>query len=155
MYAFDNSPRPYLCFGDPADAGRALIVHVLNSSVTSGFTTFLKTTYPGLDAPQAAKFFISCLLPFRYEARFEMIRQTSGNRSQKDILGVGVTLFQQPVIKFPRNGFTLVVKLIYIARTGMRDAHNWPKGFSLAFTLMGFVLRIPHLLCVVVKNLIR
>lgn len=68
-------------------------------------------------------------------------------------LGVRITLLQQPVVQLPGYSLTLVVKLINVSRTGVRDTHDGPQRFGFALALMGLVFSIPHLLRVVIENL--
>ena len=69
-------------------------------------------------------------------------------------LCICVALFKKPVIKLSADSLSLVVQLIDIPRACMRDPHYGPERLSLALALMGLVLRVTHLLCVFIEDLI-
>lgn len=64
MHTFYNGSCPHLRFWNPANAGRALVVHVLDLGLNFS-KSWGEETYPGLNASKATKLLIASLLPFR------------------------------------------------------------------------------------------
>lgn len=113
VHTFNDSSFPHLSLGYSTDACGSLIIHILQiKSNTTQQAGKSEEMYPCLYTAEATEFFVTRFLPFSYEAVDE-ICQTKETGSLH-LLGVSITLLQQPVIKLSRYCFAFVVEFVYV-----------------------------------------